>query len=356
MKRQITALMQTGLDDEVFMAAEALVAKGGKVLAHVTAGHVLQASRFDLSSLTKPLVIANLFLQLAADGIVDLDETVDDFVSTKTLKNVSLKDLLEHRSGLVAWAQFLPHHLNRKHPAFSKNKHKIIREILDDKIYLSGKPVGTTLYSDLGYMVLGALLERITRKKLSSWYTKKIAKPLRFSENLAYRPLDKYAVTLHNAVVPSGICLQRKRLLQGEVQDTNAYLMGGVSGHAGLFGNALAIHKLLLQWRLAKTGQSLIFSKTSFSLLKKSLATPLKKRQRFIYGYDTLDADSPNFGNCFSRSATLCHLGFSGTSFVWDLSKDVWVILLTNRGMYRLDNPKIYDFRTTFHNLVMKAL
>lgn len=354
MKRQISKLLNTGLDDEVFTAAEVLVAKGGKIVVHERAGQMTKMSHFDLSSLTKPIVVASLFLYLAAEGQVDLEETVAEFLPTTTLKNVSLKDLLEHRSGLVAWVPFLENELTKKSPAFAQNKNKIIKDILRNKKYLRKTQAGKTAYSDLGYIVLGAILEKMSGKTLSALFTLLMNRPLHLGKALAYNPISSVAFKLSRSFIPSGLCLHRQRLLQGEVQDANAFLMGGVAGHAGLFGNALGVHQFLQQWRLAKTGVSPVFQAESFKLLQKELKVPLKKRQRFLYGFDTVDAGSRNFGSGFSRAHTICHLGFSGVSFVWDLSKDVWVILLTNRGMFKLDNPKIYDFRKKFHNLVMQ--
>ncbi len=354
MQRQIAELFKTGLENEVFTAAEALVAKGGKILAHVHAGQITKMSHFDLSSLTKPIVVASLFLCLAAEGQVDLEETVDVFLPTTTLKNVSLRDLLEHRAGLVAWAPFLEAELVKGRPAFLQNKNKILKDILHHKKYLHREANGTTVYSDLGYIVLGAILEKMSGKKLSALFTLMLTRPLRFGKALAFNPISRATLKPYRSFVPSGVCLQRQRLLQGEVQDTNAFVMGGVAGHAGLFGNAQGVHRFLQQWRLAKNGISPVFPEDSFKLLQKALKVPLKKRQRFVYGFDTVDAGSRNFGKHFARAHTLCHLGFTGVSFAWDLSKDVWVILLTNRGMFKLDNPKIYDFRTTFHNAVMQ--
>ena len=354
LKKKIDKLLQTGFNNEVFAAAEVLVAQHGEVVAHAKVGQVYKASRFDLSSLTKPLVVSSLFLQLAAKRVVTLDQPVSDFLRTKTLKKITIQDLLEHRSGLVAWASFLPRQLQAKRTSFANNKKKILYDILHNEKYIIGKKQGETVYSDLGYIVLGAILEKITRKKLLLQFRKMIKQPLGLNQTLAYQPLSHKTLPIQSHMVPSGICRVRQRLLQGEVQDDNAYVMGGVSGHAGLFGNALAIHQILQQWRLAKTKESVIFPKASFQILNKGLKVPLKNRHRFICGFDTVDAKSPNFGTGFNRRATLCHLGYSGVSFAWDLSKDLWVILLTNRGMFGADNPKIYDFRTNLHNMVLQ--
>lgn len=354
MRKKIIQFLNQGLKSDVFMSAEILVAHKGKIKVHCQTPGLTQSSRFDLSSLTKPVVVATLVTKFVDEAKLDLHQKVSDFFSTTTLKNVTIEDLLNHQSGLKAYALFLPEQLKKKSPTFSKNKQKILKDILNNKKLIETKRAQKTIYSDLGYIVLGAILENISGMSLDRLFENEIAKPFGWKKNLHFLPLTSIPKRSVRFYVPSGLSLSRMCLMQGEVQDDAAYVMGGVSGHAGLFGDALGVHQFLTEWRLAESGESELFSKHSFQWLASKLKEKLKNRPRFVCGFDTVDQDSRNFGNGFARSASVCHLGFSGTSFVWDQSKDLWVILLTNRGMFKLDNPKIYDFRKTMHDLVLQ--
>lgn len=353
MQNVIQTLLENGMQNEVFMNAEALVAVHGKVMAHVRVGHSPTQKRFDLSSLTKPIVTMSLCFDLQNKALLRWEDSVSDFLTTKTLQHTSVKDLLEHRSGLMAYHEFLPYQLKCRQTDFWQNRQEIVKEILTQKKFLTGKP-GATLYSDLGYIVLGEILQWIRCKPLDKMFRVLIANKINMRTELHFLPLPQKRI-LRDGYVASEVSRARARLLWGEVQDDRCYLMGGVAGHAGLFGTARAIHLFLAQWRLAEEKKSKIFAKESFLQWRLALAHPVVTRSRFVFGFDTVDADSKNFGSGFDRQNTVCHLGFSGVSFVWDLSQDAWVILLTDRCMFGGDNQKIYGFRKTFHDRVTES-
>ncbi len=337
----IEKLLQHGLEAEIFTAAEALVVQGQRVKLHRRAGAAGTFSKFDLSSLTKPWVVANLLLRLQAEKRLDLEQTVSDFFRSKTLKDVTLRALLEHRSGLIAWHPFLPGELALPKPHFARNKKQIVKMILQEKKFLKSGSA-ETVYSDLNFILLGAILEKACGKRLDKWLYKKTTFPLQLTRHMHFLPLPVGKRPIHN-YVPSEVCRRRGRLMQAEVQDENAYVMGGVAGHAGLFGNATAVYDVLF----ALSRHAVIAAE-----LRSRLATPLAKRPRFVLGFDTVAAKKSHFGKSFDRASTLCHLGFSGTSFAWDLKRDLFVILLTNRCFFGRDNQKIQDFRVAFHDLV----
>lgn len=137
--------------------------------------------------------------------------------------------------------------------------------------------------------------------------------------------------------------------------DENAWVMGGVSGHAGLFGEAKAVHAILNEWRRARLGQSTIISPGTF----ESFCTPempriLDKRD-FTLGFDTPTLPGSQAGEKISPNA-IGHLGYAGTSFWWDLDRDAWIILLTNRAMPSRSNELIKKMRPLLHDAIWKYL
>lgn len=349
---ELEALLQDGLDRHVFTAAEALVVSRKKVQFHHRVGKCYKNSKFDLASLTKPLATGLLALQLWDEGVLDLDQPVSDFFKTKNLKCVTVRELLEHRSGLQAWHPFLRNQLSKSKMDFAANREKILRSILNDKGMLQKKQ--GVVYSDLGFIVLQAILEKAGRGRFQFLVGKKILRPMGIRNSIFFRD-QSLKLKFAKQFVPTEFCVHRKKWIQGVVQDENAYLMGGVAGHAGLFGNALAIHRILLELDKARAGQSKVFSEAVALALFKGLRQPIAKRERFVLGFDTVSKPS-FFGTTFSRKMSLCHLGFSGTSFVWDLKKDVWVVLLTNCRVFGRESQKIQGFRVKFHNAVKERL
>jgi CubicO group peptidase (beta-lactamase class C family) len=148
-------------------------------------------------------------------------------------------------------------------------------------------------------------------------------------------------------------CPWRKRVLEGEVDDDNAYAMGGVAGHAGLFSNARDIHLLISRLRVCYLGAD--------TFVPSALARGFFERQKtaaggtYALGWDTPSAENSSSGRRFSTHS-IGHLGFTGASIWWDLEKDCYIILLTNRVHPSRENEKIKDFRPLIHDLVMTSL
>lgn len=357
MNEKIESHVKRALEHEVFRDAEILVAKDGEILWHQQWGLAQKKALFDLSSLTKPIVVGSLVFQGLAKRKLHLRKQIQSYFKSRNLDENTILDLLDHKSGLIAHKVFLPVQVKKKSPTFRRNAQFIFRKIVDDTV-LKRKQSSQTVYSDLGYIVLGRILEKIYNAPLNDIFYKKITKPLGVEKTLLYRPLSRTEpLSDVDGFVPSGFCIKRERLLQGEVQDSNAYVMGGVSGHAGLFGDALSLHKFLNEWRLSQNNRSKIFDKDSYDLLMKHLHHPYHHdERRFVLGFETISDESRNFGTAFSQKHSVCHLGYSGVSFVWETQLNAWVIVLTNRGIFGLDNPKIYDFRKKLHMLISKEI
>ncbi|MBW2435071.1 MAG: serine hydrolase, partial [Deltaproteobacteria bacterium] len=147
-------------------------------------------------------------------------------------------------------------------------------------------------------------------------------------------------------------CAWRRKVLVGQVHDENAYAVGGIEGHAGLFGSAADIHRLLIELLFTYHGQkhSDLFSKNLLHQFFRRLPGTDK-----ALGFDAPSEKGASCGAIFSQKS-VGHLGFTGTSFWMDLERSVVVILLTNRVHPTRNNEQIKNFRPKLHDTVMEVL
>jgi len=231
-------------------------------------------------------------------------------------------------------------------------KKYVFERVLDEP--LVSAPGTQGVYSDLGFILLGEIVELVGGCALDQYCDKNIFGPLEleltFFVDLSADRLSRGTGTIF---VPTQKCPWRKEILRGEVDDDNAYAMGGVAGHAGLFSSLHDVHKFLVRLRdcyLGKDG----FLKAQ--VVREFLArdTAVEEWTRAL-GWDTPSAESSSSGRFFSPTA-VGHLGFTGTSIWWDLEQDCHVILLSNRVHPTRNNDRIRAFRPYIHDLIMERL
>lgn len=342
-------LVTTARRDGLFSACDALAARSGKLIWKTRQPSASDAVFFDLASLTKPLCTALLFWIAVDEALVSLEDSVAKFLPSENLARTSIRELLNHTSTLKDWHDFAREMSNPKD--FSRNQNLILERLLNDPTLVrTSKGV---LYSDLGYMVLGTILETLFNASLDKVFTEKIAKPLGIADDIFFVPLTKRRRKAIKRFVVSEPCPWRGRELRGEVMDENAWVCGGVSGHAGLFGTAAAVHRILRELRLAQSGKSKILSREG---CVRHLAVDTKRdaaRRFFTPGFDTPTQPHSQSGRCFSAN-TVGHLGYSGTSFWWDRTRDAWIVLLANRCWRGRENPAFAAWRPRFHNAVWR--
>lgn len=336
----------------LFGAAEVLVAAGGDVVLHEKHGFGPGQKYFDLSSLTKPLATALTCLKAFEEGRLSPDDLVSDFFSTKTLGGVTVGELLNHTAPLIDWHDFARPYLRQAAPDQSRNTARILRKILTDSKLT--RRVGGTLYSDLGYIVVGEILKKQYGKNLDRIVHDKVTGPLGLDKDLFYVPLGKRRARPSKGFIASETCVRRKRLIQGEVMDENSWVMGGVSGHAGFFGTALGIHGILTELNRARIGKSKHFSRAAFEIFCLPEAKRKFSERKFTFGFDTPTRPDSQSGKYFSKE-TIGHLGFSGTSFWWDMERDLWIILLTNRCLFGRAKGEFSRWRPRLHDELMKG-
>ena len=217
-------------------------------------------------------------------------------------------------------------------------------------------PGAQSLYSDLGFMLLGEVVEEVTGWSLDRYCQDKVYKPmgLRCTSFVDLTLLRARRLQpVHEMIAPTEQCPWRKKVLCGEVHDDNAYAMGGVAGHAGLFSSARDIHLLLTRLKRCYRDQDPFLPAP---VVKEFLSRdPTVRASNFALGWDTPSAEDSSSGSYFSPNS-VGHLGFTGTSVWWDLEKDCVVILLSNRIHPSRASDKIKSFRPYIHDLIVKTL
>ena len=356
----------------VFPGAVALVAKGEEIVFENAFGlrslipekTPMQADTiFDLASLTKPLATTPAIMLLVREKKIRLDDRVTRFfpnfgVFGKT--HVTFRHLLAHCSGLPAWKAYHEDIVKGEKKgrinfvASRAAKHYVFEQIHREKAVSA--PGAQSLYSDLGYILLGEVVEEISGWSLDRYCQDRIFKPMGL-RSTSFIDLTQIRTRrlqpVREMIAPTEECPWRKRVLCGEVDDDNAYVMGGVAGHAGLFSNVRDIHRFLVHFRKCLAGDD--------PLLPAPLAQEFLARDQtargstYALGWDTPSAENSSSGGFFSPTS-VGHLGFTGTSIWWDLEKDCHVILLSNRVHPSRTSDKIKAFRPYIHDLIMKTL
>jgi len=370
--RPVEEAFQEAIFQGVFPGAVVLVGKEGRVVFEKAFGFrsllpvrtpMELATIFDLASLTKSLATAPAIMQLVKERKIRLDDRMSRFfpnfgVFGKT--HVTFRHLLAHCSGLPAWKPYYEEIVKGEKEgkvnfvASRGAKSYIFENIRREK---SLAPPGTqALYSDLGFMLLGEVVEEISGWTLNRFCQDKIFKPIGLRStsfidltHLRTRRLEP----VREMIAPTENCPWRKRILCGEVHDDNAYAMGGVAGHAGLFSCAQDIHTLLTRLRSCLRADDSFFPADLLQEFLQRDRTAVGST--YALGWDTPSTDGSSSGTLFSPRS-VGHLGFTGTSLWWDLEKDCHVILLTNRIHPSRSNEEIKEFRPLIHDLIMKTL
>ena len=327
----------------VARACSALVAEvgvGSRVLWEHAAGRtrfdagaalVTRDTVFDLASLTKVLATTTLAVDLVGQRRLDLDRRVGEYLpiwSGGDRERVTVRDLLEHTSGLPAHREFFRTISGRA--AFAA---AIAVEPLEYA------PRSTSVYSDLGFILLGFIVEDVGGAPLDQQFERWRAReglraPIRYTP-----PHDWRA---HTAATEDD--RWRGRMLQGEVHDENAAALGGVAAHAGLFGTAAAVGEFG-RWWLRHLDQP--------HVLQFVQRTKVGSSSRAL-GWDTMLPTS----SCGTRLSVLAfgHTGFTGTSLWIDPPRDLYIVLLTNRVHPTRTNEQIQQVRRDFHDAVVTDL
>lgn len=318
---------------------------------------------FDLSSLTKPLGTTIGVMMLTRDGKMRLDERVTRFFHNFGVHGkgyVTFRQLLAHCSGLAAWRPFYQHIAEVERGgkvnfmASRGAKEFVYEEIHREK---PESPPGTKAnYSDLNFILLGEAVEQVSGVALNRFCRDKIFRPLEL-RNIDFIDISLVRTRRLEPVpemfAPTSVCALRKRLLVGEVEDENAFAMGGVAGHAGLFAPVREVDRIAHELIRCYAGRS--------DFIPQKIVREFWTRDKTVQGSTWAlgwDSPSPEYsssGRHFSPEA-VGHLGFTGTSIWIEPAREIAVSILTNRVHPKRDNQAIRDFRPKIHDLMMEAL
>ncbi len=352
MLEPVENVIKKGVKDRLFTGASIAVWSGteklefmkgyGTTEAEFKKYHVNRNTFFDLASLTKPLVTALCFMKLVEEERVCLTTKLETFFDLKNSDKakITIGDLLSHSSGLPAHFKF-----------YEECESNCINFVVE-KIFntdLNNTTNNPFVYSDLGYIILGEIIKKITGKDIKKYWLEKIISPLKLEDNFTFSG--------DNNLNTENCCLT-KNLVDpdivhcGSVHDDNCRIMGGIAGHAGLFGNLEGVYSLVKNiFKTARNESSDLFIKNS----SLSGFFNKKKNSTWVCGFDTPSTLYSSSGKYFSKKS-IGHLGFTGTSFWIDLEKQIFIILLTNRAYYPESLKQMKIFRPNFHDVIMKNL
>jgi serine-type D-Ala-D-Ala carboxypeptidase len=292
---------------------------------------------FDLASLTKVMSTTPLVMQQVERGAIGLDDPVGQHLQTwrgADRAGVTIRDLLAHASGLPAWLPFFRE---------LRGRHAFEQAIASTQLEYT--PRSQSVYSDLGFMLLGFILDE--HAPLASRFDGLFAQ-MGIIQEVQFTPPELW----RRRMAPTEHDSWRGRLLVGEVHDENAYALGGVAGHAGLFGTSAAVGDYARHLLQILDGRRGAFRRdTLMTFITRQDNIPGSSR---ALGWDTMLLTS-SCGTCMSPRA-FGHTGFTGTSLWIDPDRGVYVVLLTNRVHPTRENDAMRQLRPALHDAVMKEL
>ena len=338
-------LIDTAIADRVFPAAVVEVGNAseprwreafGRLTFDEGARAATEDTIFDLASLTKVMSTTPLLMQLVERGVVGLDDLVSQHVDawrSADRMGVSIRDLLSHSAGLTPHATFFRRHRGRT---------EFERAICETPLDYS--PRSESIYSDLGFILLGFILD--DRTPLADRFAAMLAQM--GIVDLQFHP----PVPWHGRTAPTEIDSWRGRLLVGEVHDENAWALGGAAGHAGLFGTAAAVGAYARHLLQVLDGRVGAFRRETLeTFISKRADVPGSSR---ALGWDTMLPTS----SCGTRMSPRAfgHTGFAGTSLWIDPDRGIYVALLTNRVHPTRQNDAITHVRPAVHDAIVSEL
>jgi serine-type D-Ala-D-Ala carboxypeptidase len=342
-------VLRSGIDQHAFPGAAVAIAYQEKLIAHKGLGHftydaespaVTAETIYDLASVTKVIATTTACMILHERGLFKLDQPLVDllpgFAAQQDVarRQITLRMLLSHSSGLPAYIKLFQ---------TAHNKDELIQQAL--RVPLAANPGSHAEYSDIGFILLGKALEKLSGEPLGQFCQREIFAKLNLCHTFFNPPAE-----LKLAIPPTEddrtFC---HRLIQGEVNDENASVMGGVAGHAGCFATSLDV-SVFAQCML-REGSPLVKKETLEIFTRRHGLPPGTSR---ALGWDTPSQPSQS-GKYFS-SRSYGHLGYTGTSLWIDPDRQLSVTLLTNRTWPDRGSQSIKQIRPAFHDAVIEAL
>ncbi len=333
-----------------------LAAKDGNIFLHEAVGHHTYSKRkvvskgniFDLASITKVISTTSALMNLIEDEKLNLDDKVVRYVPEfigkqkkyfEQKRNTTIRNLITHTGGLPPFKQYF--------------KMGGTYQSRLDSVFNTEPVIGlndSTIYSDIGLIVLGKVVESVAKKSLSSYVDSVIFSPLGMSSTFYNPPLSKL-----NRVIPTENSIFHKKLIKGFVHDENAFSLNGVAGHAGLFSTAkdLAIFSQMML-NGGRYGWKRIFNENTIKeFTSKSNDTT---GSSYGLGWDTPSGKAS--GGIYLSDQSFGHTGYTGTSIWIDTENQMFVILLTNAVHPNRSYKKksYFDWRQRLHSSIYESV
>ncbi len=361
----ISALLDSRIDAGDFPSAVYLIVERGRPVFADALGHaVVEPYRitaslqtiYDLASLTKPLITGLLFARRLEAGELTLDSTVAHYLQEferADKQMITVRQLLTHTSGLPAWRPLY---------ILAEGKRDLVLNVIaaEDLEYQPGTRV---VYSDLGFITLGFLLERFTGQPMSELARFEIFEALRLQSTFFNPEIAKqtgiaacetgnaYERATSREMPTSEYAKWRENLIWGEVHDGNAHFLGGAAGHAGLFSTADETARIAAQFLSA---QREILGPRICELFRTNMTEGLEEARSVAW---QLAATPESAAGSALPSDSYGHSGFTGTSCWIDPHRERVFVLLTNRThLHALPFANINSVRREFHRLAVAAL
>lgn len=318
--------------------------QAGRLVCDIAVGETY--AYYDLASLTKVIYTVQAMMVAFEEKKWTLDTRVCDVVPWYKHPQTLVQDLLTHSSGLVWWRPF---HLELDMSLSWQDRRKHLREKIAE---LPLEPQPISVYSDVGFMVLGFILESFYEKNLVDIWLG-IKDRFYSGTSLEFHPRN---LTTHrqSLFAPTEECAWRKKLIQGEVHDENAWAFGGVSTHAGLFGSIddLGWYSLLLRSQLMGIARLQVKIKTAQLFAKRARPSGMGD---WALGYMLPTPGQSSCGPYFALNS-IGHTGFTGTSVWYDPKSDLSVCILSNRLLYGRNNKGFNQLRPDIHTWLVEGL
>jgi CubicO group peptidase (beta-lactamase class C family) len=348
---RVDQIIRKAIADSAFPGAQLAVVRNGIVVHNRSYGGqtyglypplITDTTLFDLASVTKVIATTGAVMRLVDERRIKLEDPVVRYLPAfgKNGKDhITIHDLMVHTSGLPAWKRFY--------------EYCSTPECVVDSVFSSGLvyPTGdSTVYSDLGLITMGKLIEHVSGRPLDQYVDSVFFKPLGMRSTMFNPPPE-----LHRSVAPTEIDTYWQRTgeaVRGRVHDENAATLGGVSGHAGLFSTA---SDLTIFMQMLMNGGT--YGRHRY--VNEETVRKFTKRQSTVstrgIGWDTRGSGR-SFSGTLTSEESFLHTGFTGTSIVCDPEKNVIVIFLTNRVYPTRESSRIFDVRPAVHNAIFESL